>query len=259
MAKVIAGAEAWSAPGEGKTGAVGALVLHGLTGNPVSMRPVAEALAAQGYAVEMPLLPGHGTEWGDLQRTTWRQWASEAAAALDRLRERTRARVAVGLSMGATLTLRLAQTRGDDLAGIALINPSVYSGDPRLRALPILKWVVPGLPGIGNDIAKPGGDELPYDRMPLRALSSFIQLQREVRAALPRVTVPTLVLTSRSDHVVEPENSLVVLNGIAATDTEHLYLERSYHVATLDYDADLVIERVLAFTRRVTSAGNADA
>ncbi len=252
MGQVIAGAEAWAAPGSGGNGEVGVLVLHGFTGNPVSMRPLAEALAGEGFALEMPLLPGHGTEWRDLQRRNWREWAAEAGDALDRLGEQTRARVAVGLSGGGTLSLRLAQTRGQDLAGIALINPSVFSGDKRLKALPLLKWVLPGVQAIGNDIAKPGDDERCYPRTPLRALASFIELQREVRAALPRVAVPTLVPTSRSDHVVEPENSQVILDGIAATDTEHVWLERSYHVATLDYDADLIVERVTAFIRRVT-------
>jgi carboxylesterase len=254
MGQVIEGAEAWSAPGRGENGAVGILVLHGFTGNPVSMRPLALALAGEGFAIEMPLLPGHGTDWRDLQRRSWREWAAEAGAALDRLAERTRARVAVGLSGGATLSLRLAQTRGQDLAGIALINPSVFSGDRRLKALPLLKRVLPSVPAIGNDIAKPGADERCYDRTPLRALASFVQLQREVRGTLPQVTCPTLVLTSRSDHVVEPENSQVVLDGIAATDTEHVWLERSYHVATLDHDAELIVERVTAFIHRVTGA-----
>jgi carboxylesterase len=246
----IEGVEAWSAPGDG---GAGVLVLHGFTGNPVSLRPLAQALAREGFAVELPLLPGHGTHWKDLQRTTWHDWVGAASAALDRLRERTTARVAVGLSMGGTLALHLAETRGSELAGIALVNPSVYSGDPRLKALPFLKWVVPGLPGIGNDIARPGGDERPYPRLPLRALASMIQLQRVVRQGLHRVTVPTLVLTSRDDHVVEPGNSRVVLEGIASRDSEQVWLERSYHVATLDHDAELVEQRIAGFVRRVAA------
>ncbi len=255
MGRAIAGAEAWSwdPPGSG-TAAPGVLVLHGFTGNPVSMRPLAEALAAQGFAVEMPLLPGHGTSWQDLQKTTWQHWAAEAQDGLDRLRKRSRAVAVVGLSMGGTLTLRLAETRGADLAGIALINPSVHNADPRLRVLPLVKWFLPSLPGIGNDIAKPGGDEQCYDRVPLRALASLVALHRQVVTDLHRVTVPTLVLTSREDHVVDPGNSAMVLAGISSADTEQVWLERSHHVATLDHDADLVLERVAAFTRRVTAA-----
>ena len=250
MTQVMPGCDAWSAHG----GDTGVLVLHGFTGNPVSMRPVAEAAAAAGHAVEMPRLPGHGTTWQECNKTTWRDWAREAVAAYETLRARTRAQVVVGLSMGGTLALHLAETRGDDLAGVVAINPSVKSSDPRLKALPVLKHLVPGLKGIGNDIAKPGGDELPYPKIPLKALASFLQLQRSVRENLPAITIPTLVFTSRNDHVVEPENGALVMEGIGAADKEQVWLERSYHVATLDYDAEELLERTLAFIKRVTAA-----
>ena len=246
---VIEGAEAFHADGDER----GVLVLHGFTGNPVSLRPLAAHLAAQGATVTLPRLPGHGTDWRDLQRHTWHDWAREAAAALEGLRDRTRLCVVVGLSMGGTLALHLAQQRPDAVDGLVLINPSVYSGDPRLRALPLLKWVVSGLPGIGNDIARPGGDEKPYPTVPLRALHSFVQLQRRVRAGLGDVHAPTLVLTSRQDHVVEPHNSRVVLDGITSSETEQVWLERSFHVATLDHDAPLIEARTAAFVDRLAS------
>ena len=250
MTQVMPGCDAWSADGDD----VGVLVLHGFTGNPVSMRPVAEAAAAAGHAVEMPRLPGHGTTWQECNRTSWRDWAREAVAAYETLRARTRAQVVVGLSMGGTLSLHLAATRGDDLAGVVAINPSIKSSDPRLKALPVLKHLVPGLKGIGNDIAKPGGDEKPYPKIPLKALASFLQLQGAVRGNLSAVTIPALVFTSRNDHVVEPANGALVMDGIGSADKEQVWLERSYHVATLDYDADELIERTLAFIKRVTAA-----
>lgn len=249
MVEVFAGAEPWSSEG----GDVGVLVLHGFTGNPVSLRPLAEAMARAGYAVELPRLPGHGTSWQDLQARTWPEWADEAGAALDRLRGRTRAVVVAGLSMGGTLALHLAQARPADIAGLAVINPLLHSSDLRLLALPVLKLLMPSTPGIGNDIAKPGGDEKPYDRIPLRALHSFRQLQARVQDRLPAITAPTIIFSSRTDHVVEPENSTTVYERIRSTDRELVRLERSYHVATLDYDAELIEERTAAFVARVTA------
>jgi carboxylesterase len=249
MAQVMPGCEPFSFEG----GDVGVLVLHGFTGNPTSMRPIADAAAEAGHSVEMPRLPGHGTTWEECNTTGWRDWAREVVGAYEQLRSRTRAQVAVGLSMGGTLALHLAETRGDDLAGIVTINPSIRSSDPRLRLLPLLKRLVPGMPGIGNDIAKPDADEKPYPKVPLRALHSFLELQRMVRDNLSAVTVPTLVFTSRQDHVVEPENGALVMEGIAAEDKEQVWLERSYHVATLDYDAPEIIQRTLDFTKRVTA------
>ncbi len=249
LTSMVQGGQAWSSEG----GDVGVLLLHGFTGNPVSMRPLGEALAASGFAVELPLLPGHGTTWQECARTTWQDWAREADEALERLRVRSAAQVVAGLSMGATLTLHLAITRGDELAGIVLVNPTLHTSDPRARLLPLLRHVVRSRPGFGNDIALPGADQRAYARVPLKPLHSLTELWALVRADLARVKVPVLVFTSRQDHVVEPDNSTTVLAGVSSTDVEQVWLERSYHVATLDYDADLITERTVAFARRVTA------
>lgn len=246
MSAVLRGAEAWTAEG----GDVGVLVLHGFTGNPWSVRPWAEGLAAEGHTVDVPLLPGHASTWRDMAATTWREWAAETDAALLRLAARTRRQVVCGLSMGGTLALRLAAAH-PELAGVALVNPSLFSDDPVRRLVPVLSRVVASVPGIGSDIARAGGDERAYDRVPLRALASFAQLEAAVRRDLARVTAPLLVMTSRVDHVVPPECSRAVLDGVASTDTEQVWLERSHHVATLDHDADLVTRRTADFIRRV--------
>lgn len=252
MAHVLPGAEPWSA--EGAPGAPGVLVLHGFTGNPSSVRPLAEHLAERGFAVELPRLPGHGTHWRDLKRTDRHDWTGETEAALELLRQRTAAQVVVGLSMGAMLALHLAATRGEALAGIVLINPWIRTADPRLRAVLALRWLVRSIPGVGNDIAKPGGDERAYHRIPLRALASQQRLQAAVRAALPAVRAPTLLITSRTDHVIEADNAELIRHAISSTDVERLWLERSYHVATLDHDADLIAERTAAFITRTTAS-----
>jgi carboxylesterase len=242
---VAASAQPWSAPG----GDVGVLVLHGFTGNPTSMRPLAQHLADDGMAVELPLLPGHGTHWRDLARTSWQDWAREAGAALDRLRARTRAVAVVGLSMGGTLALHLVQTRPADVAAIVVINPSLTFRHPLKSVAGFVGRVVPSMPGLGNDIARPGADELPYDRVPLRAAASLFALQDRVRGDLGTVRAPLLVLTSRTDHTVPPGDSTVLLDGVASTEREQVWLERSYHVATLDHDADLIAQRTVAFVR----------
>lgn len=243
---VAPSAQAWSARG----GDRGALVLHGFTGNPTAMRPLAERLADAGIAVELPRLPGHGTRWQDLATTTWRDWAAEAGAALDRLRARTTAVTVVGLSAGATLGLRLAQTRPADVAALVLVNPSVEHRSRLKRVAGLLARVVPSLPGLGNDIARPDADELPYDRVPVAAAASLFALQDLVRADLGAVRAPALVLTSRVDHTVPTANSATILERIGSPHREQVWLERSFHVATLDYDADVIADRTLQFIAR---------
>lgn len=246
-------AAAWSADG----GDVGVLVLHGFGGNPTAVRPLAERLAAAGHAVELPRLPGHGTSWRDLARTDRSDWLAAADAAFDRLGDRRRA--IVGLSMGGALALRLAQRRPADVACLVLINPSVTFAHPLKPVAGLLARVVPTFPGIGNDIARPDADELPYDRVPLRAAAALFALQDEVRADLGAVVAPTLVLTSRVDHTVPPTDSTVVLDGIAAARREQVHLERSFHVATLDYDADLIADRTIAWITATVRPGATEA
>jgi carboxylesterase len=226
-------------------GDTGVLVLHGFTGNPTSMRPLAEHLAAEGHRVELPRLPGHGTSWKDLASTAWSDWADEAAAAFDRLGPRPRA--IVGLSMGGTLALHLAQQRPRDVGALVLINPWMTLHHPLKPTLRVLQHVIGSFPGVGNDIARPDADELPYPRVPLTALSSVLEAQGGVRDRLSEVRAPTLVLTSRVDHTIDPEDSTLIVRELRYARTQQVRLEHSFHVATLDYDAELIADRASAW------------
>lgn len=230
---------------------VGVLVCHGFTGNPSSMRGIAQACADQGWSVRLPRLPGHGTTWQDLNTRTWPEWYAEVDAAFMQLRERCRVVVVVGLSMGGSLVTLLAQEHGTEVDGLVLINPAYRMTDRRLVALPVLRRVVPSIAGIASDVAKPGVAEHAYDRTPLHALHSAMQLWARVSRDLPQVTQPVLLLHSAVDHVVDPSNSELLLSRISSTDVTEVVLERSFHVATLDHDAELVVESTLEFVRRI--------
>ncbi|HSA52775.1 MAG TPA: alpha/beta fold hydrolase [Yinghuangia sp.] len=248
---ILPGAEPYHRDG----GPIGFLLTHGFTGTPQSLRPWAEHLAAAGLSVSLPLLPGHGTRWQDMQLTTWQDWYAGVERAFDNLRTRCEQVFVGGLSMGGTLALRLAEQRGDEVAGLVLVNPSVHGDDPRLKALPVLKHLVPSMPGIGSDIRKEGAAELAYARMPLKPLHSLTKLWQLVQADLPQVTQPVLLFRSFRDHVVAPANSETVLARISSTDVTAELLSDSYHVATLDNDADRVFTGSLEFVRRLTTLG----
>ncbi len=166
---VLAGAEPIDLPG----GPVGALLCHGFTGTTQSMRPWAEHLADAGLSVVAPRLPGHGTRWQDMNRTRFSDWYAELERAFDELRGRCSTVFAMGLSMGGTLSLRLAEERGDQVAGLVLVNPSLSTERKDARLAPLLSKVVPSFPGIASDIKKPGVTELAYDRIPLKAVASL--------------------------------------------------------------------------------------
>ncbi len=233
-------------------GQVGVLLCHGFTGSPASLLPWAHALAGEGYSVDLPLLPGHGTAWQDLDRTSWPDWFAAVERSLLALADRCSTVVVGGLSMGGTLALRLAQQHGTVVRGLVLVNPVVSVDDRRLLALPVLRRVSRSVAGISNDIAKPGQDEVAYDRTPLRALHSQIRLWRLVRQDLPLVTQPILLLHSETDHVIGSVSTPQILAGVSSTDVTATVLHRSYHVATLDHDAPEIEKSSIEFVRRIT-------
>ena len=244
---LMPGAEPFSHDG----GPVGALVLHGFTSSPKSMRTWAQHLADAGLTVELPRLPGHGTSWQDMSVTRWDDWYAETERSFSLLRDRCDHVFVMGLSMGGTLALRLAENRPDDIAGLVLVNPAVHTEDKRLVLLPVLKHVVKAFPGIRNDIKKPGQDEGAYDRMPLRSFDSLHHAWGTIRPDIAKVRAPMLLLHSREDHVVEPSNAAWILAHVSSPDRTEVWLEDSYHVATCDNDAPLIFDRSLEFVHRL--------
>ena len=247
-ADLIPGAEPWSHEG----GPAGALVLHGFTGNPGSMRGVAEALAEAGFTVDLPLLPGHGTKIEDMIPTGFADWSADAEARYQDLAARCEQVVVVGLSMGGALTAWLG-AQHPEIAGLVCIN-AVVSVPPGMReaVAEVLATGADRFAGIGSDIAKPGVVETAYAETPLAPLLTLFDAAEEFGGRLGEITSPMLIVTSTQDHVVPPDNS-DLLAGAVSGPVERLVCERSYHVVTQDYDAELVIERTVDFARKVTA------
>lgn len=232
---------------------VGVLLSHGFTGSPASMAPWGRFLAEHGYAVAVPRLPGHGTTWQDMLPTRYEDYYAALSAELDTLRERCDVVVVCGLSMGGCLALTLAERRPDDMAGIVLVNPVVTSANKQLLLLPVLKHLVKAFPAIGDDIKKEGVSEYAYAKTPLKPLASMVAAWKQIRADLGNIKVPVLLFRAQDDHVVDPTSAPVILAGIGSTDAVERVLTESYHVATLDNDAEQIFAESLEFIERVTS------
>ena len=244
------GAEPWTAEG----GPAGVLVVHGFTGNPQSMRPLATALAAAGFSVELPLWPGHGTSVDDMLTTSWTDWSGAADVAYSELESRCEKIVVAGLSMGGTLATWLA-SRHPEIAGLIAINAAV---EPAGEAfLDILRQTIDQgttvMPAVGNDVADPSQRELAYDGVPVAGLLSLLEAQIALAPSLGEIRCPTLIITSRNDHVVPPSNSDYLAAHVAGP-VERVLLDRSFHVATLDYDRHDIEARAVDFARKVTAS-----
>jgi esterase/lipase len=253
---VLAGAEPFSFPGgDGPDGRTGVLLVHGFTGSPASMRPWGEHLAAAGFAVRGPRLPGHGTTWQDCNTTTEEDWLAEVHRAFDSLAADCDRVVVAGLSMGGTLAIRFAEQRPADLAGLVLVNPSLMTLRRDAKLLPLLARLTPSWAPIAGDIKKPGVTELAYEKLPTRAMLALRRLWAVTRAELSSITAPVLVFRSVEDHVVEPASAAALLAGVASTDVTEVLLEDSYHVATLDNDAERIFTESAAWIRAHATAG----
>ncbi len=247
---IMPGCEPFSASG----GRDGVLVLHGFTGNPQSMRPLAEAIANAGYTVELPRLPGHGTTVEDMMTTGWSDWSGAADAAYRELASRCDRVAVVGLSMGGGLTAFVAEEHPDVAALVfinALVKPPVQEMRDGLQGL--LDAGMETMESIGSDIKKDGSQEASYNATPLACAASLFDGIEKVWERLDTISAPTLILSSREDHVVSSDNS-EDLARIVKGSVEHIWLEDSYHVATLDNDASLVESNTVRFLDSIFSA-----
>lgn len=258
----IAGAEPWSAAGAGPRGRIGVIVVHGFTSNPVATRPLGQHLAAEGYTVEVPLLPGHGTHYRELGHTGYADWYGAVDHLVDHLGDRCDEVVLIGHSVGGTISLDLASRRPDDVTAVAVINPPLLDRPGVLAKLaPLLQYVLPYVPRDAagmpkDDVARPDVEESAYTMVSSKAAQSLLDELPRIRGQLVDVIQPLLVVRSSVDHTVDPKNALALLELTGSHDVRELVCERSYHLPQIDYDAAKVAQGIVDFLAEVV-AGDA--
>ncbi|MGB9695015.1 MAG: alpha/beta hydrolase [Caldisericaceae bacterium] len=242
------GAESFSHRGDSKTGI---LVSQGFTGTTSSVIYLAKFFAEKGYNVECPRLTGHGTRWEELNKVHYTDWIGDVEGAYKKLKEDSDEVFVAGLSMGGALVLYLEEMHPEIKGGI-LINHALIFDDPRIGLLPILKYFVKSTPAISNDVKDPTQKELAYDKTPTAGAHEMIKLTKLVIDNLSKVMQPQLIFKSREDHVVPLKNVQFTFDRISSKDKEVIWLENSYHVATMDFDKDIICEKSLEFVKKHT-------
>lgn len=230
----------------GGSGRVGVLFCHGFTGSPWSLLEWARLTADAGYRVSLPRLPGHGTNWQELNRTSWQDWYACAEREFEALVAECDQVFVAGLSMGGALALRLAEKHRHQVAGLILVNPAVISY-PKDRVASLAQYVLSSVDSIGSDIADPGVTEHAYDRTPVRAAASMMKMWVDVRACLDLVECPLLLFRSAVDHVVPDSSKDFIRDHVSSEVIIERVLPRAYHVATMDYDREQIFSETLDF------------
>lgn len=247
---IMKGAEPFSFPGSN----VGVLVVHGYTGSPQSMRHLGEGLHKAGLTVHCPLLKGHGTSPEDMAKTSATDWVRSAEEGLEQLRSKAQTVFVAGLSMGGLLSLYLAATNPDVVRGVISINSPVHVESLDIGGLAFGRDLPPLVPGIGSDIKDPNSKELAYELLPVATVKHILALSATVRVLLPNIKCPTLVIQSREDHLVPAANAGIIASNVGSKQIEILWLDNSYHVATIDNDKDLIVQESIRFVQRHAAA-----
>ena len=242
----------WSALGSGKNAHIGVLLVHGFTGAPPSMRPWGEFFHSHGFTVRVPLLPGHGTKAEDLNNVKWQEWPAKVEHELSELQKTCDTIFLVGLSMGGGTVLNVATNNNDAIAGIVLVNPWIHLKGMSVELAFLISRFRKMRASVGNDIKRPGVTEWGYDATAILGVYEALKMLRNTRKNLGAVTVPVQLFHSVEDHTLPVSNSEIILAEIGSKDKTRIELVNSYHVATLDYDQELIFQNSLTFIEGLT-------
>jgi len=242
----------WAASGSGKNAHIGVLLVHGFTGSPASMRPWGEFLHSKGYTVRVPLLPGHGTVPEDLNKVKWQEWPTKVEYELNQLRKSCDVIFLIGLSMGGGTILKIAASHNDSITGLVLVNPMIHLKGVPVELAFFLSRFQKMRSSVGDDIKRPGITEWGYDALPTRGIHQLLKMLRVTRRNLKNVTVPVQLFHSVEDHTLPVTNTEIILSQIGSSNKTRIELVNSYHVATMDYDQELIFQNSLTFIESLT-------
>jgi len=226
----------------------GVLLVHGYTATTAEVRPLARSLYGRGYTVAGPLLPGHYTWPEDANRYTWRDWARAVEAAYREIASRCQRVVVGGESTGALLALYLASEHPEIRAALAYAPAlRLTLGSLDALRLRVAAFFIPYAPKRRLDA---GGLWQGYPVNPLKGAVQLLALQRVVRARLPRVAQPLLVVQGRLDATVHPSAAQTVYDRARSPVKELHWMERSAHTVIIDQEREQVAEITLRFIAR---------
>lgn len=243
-----------------------ALLIHGLAGSPQEMRSLAKRLEYAGYDVHIPLLPGHGTSPGDLARTTWHDWYRLVRETFVDLSARYQTVSVAGLCMGSLLALKLGREFGPCINALSVISTTLaFDGwtIPWYRCFLPLGYYTPlryvySFPerapyGIKNRrirdrVARDIGQAtFHYAKTPVRAIHQMEKLIKAVKRDIPHITVPTCIIHAHEDDITSSRSAHYLERHLGSHMQRTLWLDDSYHLATLDNQRELVAQTTLQF------------
>jgi carboxylesterase len=244
------------------------LLIHGLTGSPFELKPLAKRLNKSGFTVKAPCLAGHGSSMSELKLTTWRDWYDTIHATFKQLKRDHDSVSVSGLCMGALLALYLAHEEGDAVSAAAALSTTIfYDG----WSLPWYKFLLPisyyppikyfysyeerDPYGIKDErlrrqvelAIKERRDSMAYSHFPSQSLHELFKLIGVVKQSLRGIKTPTLILHALDDDVASIKNADYVEKNIGSKTVRKVLIEDTYHMLTLDKQRERVAQETIAF------------
>ncbi|MBU1194696.1 MAG: alpha/beta fold hydrolase [Proteobacteria bacterium] len=237
----------------------GILLIHGYMAAPKEMESFARYLYAQGYTVYVPRLKGHGTAPEDLARTTYKQWIESVEEGYIILKHTCEKIVIGGFSTGAGLALELATKAADAIA--------VFAVAPPMRLKDLGSYFVPAVDAWNSmiklirldSIAKeyiansPENPHINYVRNPIAGILQLEKLMESLEPELKNISLPTLVVQSRKDPVVNPRGTSKLFENIGSEFKEYYMFDYDRHGILLGDDVQRVYQAIENFIRRWVS------
>ncbi len=251
---IIKSAEPFFFPGN----KIGCLLTHGFTGSPKEMHWMGEYLAEQGFSVLGVRLAGHATKPEEMIRMRYIDWMNSVEDGYHLLKGITDQVFLVGLSMGGALSLLMATKL--DVAGVVTMSAPYELTDPRVKYAKLMAAFIRYMlkskdePGSGWFDKDAWRGQVSYPQNPLRSVAELDALLAEMRAALPTLNVPTLLVHSRNDNYVPRDSMENIYAALGTTDKEMMWVTESGHVIPREPAKAEVFPAAAAFIRRVAQA-----
>lgn len=237
---------------------IGVLLIHGLNGSRRDLEELELVLQDCGMVTDNMLLPGHGVHVRDMLPLGWHDWANAVRDELHALKQRCDVVFLVGHSLGGALALHSAAH--EEVAGIVTMCAPLHMHPLTLPAVRIVKYLTPLVPTVREDVRDPDARRRytrdAYRWTPMRPIESMLQFLPTLRAELPQVTAPALIMTSIHDHVVPARDGREIYRHIGSKEKHLVTFHRSFHVIMKDFDREEVFAKTTAFILRHASKTN---
>lgn len=231
----------------------GILLIHGYMAAPEEMRSFANFLHAKGFTVYVPRLKGHGTSPEDLARTSYEQWIESVEAGYTILKHSCNHIILGGFSTGAGLALDLA-TRVNDVKALFAVAPPMKLQD-------LGSWFVPAIDTWNIIIKKmnlapiakefienhPENPHINYHRNPIAGIHQLEKLMEQLETKLKDINLPTLVIQSRKDPVVNPKGTFGLFQKLGSEIKEYYVFDVNRHGILIGKNIDRIYHAVNNF------------